>query len=126
MSASFRRNPPSTGAPRATCGSGWPREHAPPVLVDRLTSVKLPALVRRDVYRTRPSHEQALWQSRIRAAEDAERDLLAFERDDEIASLRGRARRSLRYRTQGLRRRLDLRTHEQRVRSVRRRKGLDP
>jgi glycosyltransferase involved in cell wall biosynthesis len=110
-------------------GELWQRvavQHGPPVLVDRLTCVKLPALVRRNVYRTRPSHEQALWASRIRAAEDPERDLLAFQHDDKAASLRGRVARSFRFRTQGLRRRLDPRTHEQKVRSIRRRKGLDP
>ncbi len=109
-------------------GDLWQRvtvRYGPPVLVDRVTCVKLPAIARRNVYRTRPSHEQALWEARIRAAEDPERDLLAFERDDRSASLGGRAVRSLRYRTQRLRRRLDPRTHAQKVRSARRRKGLD-
>jgi glycosyltransferase involved in cell wall biosynthesis len=35
--------------------------------VPRLTAIKLPASQRRDVYKTRPSHEQALWSERIQA-----------------------------------------------------------
>ena len=34
--------------------------------------MKFPASKRRDVYRTRPCHEQAYWLTRIREAEDAE------------------------------------------------------
>ncbi|HKO55664.1 MAG TPA: glycosyltransferase family 2 protein [Thermoanaerobaculia bacterium] len=33
----------------------------------RLTAIKLPAAQRRDVYKTRPSHEQATWSERIQA-----------------------------------------------------------
>jgi glycosyltransferase involved in cell wall biosynthesis len=45
--------------------------------VPRTTVVKLPASVRRGVYRDRPTHEQAYWLDRIRAAPDPEADLAA-------------------------------------------------
>ena len=45
---------------------------SPPRFVGSLTSVKLPAAHRRDVYRDRPHHEQAYWARRIREADDAE------------------------------------------------------
>lgn len=44
----------------------------PPQFERRLTCVKLPAAVRRDVYRRRPTHEQAYWLERIRRASDPE------------------------------------------------------
>ena len=44
--------------------------------VPRLTGIKLPAAWRRDVYRERPSHEQAAWLQRIRAEPDLERTAL--------------------------------------------------
>ena len=50
----------------------------PPRLVDRLTCVKLPAAYRRDVYRDRPSQEQAAWAARIAAADDPEVALRAL------------------------------------------------
>jgi glycosyltransferase involved in cell wall biosynthesis len=50
---------------------------SPPQWVPSLTSVKLPAARRRDVYRDRPHHEQAYWARRIRQADDAERELRA-------------------------------------------------
>ena len=100
--------------------------HGPPVLVDRLTCVKFPTTFRRDVYRTRPSHEQALWQSRIRDAGNPEVELLAFEYDEaEVTSFHGRVARSVWYRTRRLRKALDLRSSKQRHRRIRRRKGLD-
>jgi glycosyltransferase involved in cell wall biosynthesis len=100
--------------------------HGPPVFVDRLTCIKFPTTFRRDVYRTRPNHEQALWQSRIRDAGDPEVELLAFEYDKgERTSVHRRAARSIWYRTRRLRQALDLRTPEQRRRHRRRRKGLD-
>ncbi len=40
--------------------------------VKRLTAVKFPARARRDVYRERPSHEQARWLTRIRQEPDFE------------------------------------------------------
>jgi glycosyltransferase involved in cell wall biosynthesis len=45
-----------------------------PQWVRRVTSVKLPAALRRDVYRDRPHVEQAAWLDRIRASDDPERD----------------------------------------------------
>jgi len=45
--------------------------------VPRLTAIKLPAARRRDVYKTRPSHEQAAWLDRIRQESDLETVLLA-------------------------------------------------
>ena len=40
--------------------------------VKRLTAIKFPAALRRDVYRERPSHEQASWLARIREEKDFE------------------------------------------------------
>jgi len=45
--------------------------------VPRLTGIKFPASVRRDVYRTRPHHEQEAWAARIAADPDIEAHLLA-------------------------------------------------
>ena len=47
-----------------------------PVLQPTVTAVKLPASYRRNVYRTRPCHEQALWLERIRGAADPEAMIL--------------------------------------------------
>lgn len=120
---------PEEGAVKWTPeGDLWQRfaaHHGPPVAIDRLTCVKLSATERRNVYRTRPSHEQQLWLTRIRAADDPERELLAFETDRQAASLHERALRSLRYRSRKLGLRLDPRTQEQRYRRTRRKKGLD-
>lgn len=41
-------------------------------LVPRMTVIKFPALWRRNVYRERPSHEQAAWLARIRSEPDLE------------------------------------------------------
>jgi glycosyltransferase involved in cell wall biosynthesis len=109
-------------------GDLWQRvalRYGAPVFVDRLTCVKIPAHSRKKVYRARPSHEQALWQSRIREAAEPELDLYAFERADAVTSFHGRAARSIEFRTRRLRRVLDRRTHAQRDRRNRRRKGLD-
>jgi glycosyltransferase involved in cell wall biosynthesis len=46
-------------------------------LVHRLTGIKLPASVRRDVYRTRPHREQEAWTARIASDPDLEVHLLA-------------------------------------------------
>ena len=40
--------------------------------VPRLTAIKFPALVRRDVYKFRPCHEQAAWSERIQKEDDFE------------------------------------------------------
>jgi len=45
--------------------------------VPRLTGIKIPASVRRDVYRTRPHHEQEAWAARIASDPDLEAHLLA-------------------------------------------------
>jgi glycosyltransferase involved in cell wall biosynthesis len=42
------------------------------VFVPRLTAIKFPALVRRDVYKFRPCHEQAAWSERIQKEDDFE------------------------------------------------------
>jgi glycosyltransferase involved in cell wall biosynthesis len=57
----------------------WKRMAAagrPPTFVPQLTSVKLPAAYRRDVYRLQPNHEQAAWLARIRETDNPERALL--------------------------------------------------
>ena len=46
-----------------------------PLLVARLTSIKLPAAYRKDVYRSRPNSEQMEWLARIRSATDPEAEL---------------------------------------------------
>ena len=50
--------------------------------VDRLTSLKMSAARRRDVYRRRPSEEQAWWLARIRAADDPEAEMRAAAGQD--------------------------------------------
>jgi glycosyltransferase involved in cell wall biosynthesis len=45
-------------------------------LLPRLTAVKFPAAIRKDVYRTRPHHEQAAWLQRIRSEPDLEAAIL--------------------------------------------------
>jgi glycosyltransferase involved in cell wall biosynthesis len=68
----------------------------PPVLQPTVTAIKLPASYRRDVYRTRPCHEQVLWLERIRNAADPEAMILEAcdepfepltEEDDPVARL---------------------------------------
>lgn len=67
-----------------------------PKLVPRLTNVKLPAQMRRGVYRERPNDEQSEWLARIQAADDPERSLAALaprETPTALArALRGRVR----------------------------------
>ncbi len=61
----------------------WARlfdKHGAPALVPLVTSVKFPASQRKDVYRQRPSHEQAEWLRRIRDSPDPEHEFLgAFD-----------------------------------------------
>ena len=45
-------------------------------VVPRLTVVKFPASIRKNVYRTRPHHEQAQWLERIRSEPDLEAAIL--------------------------------------------------
>lgn len=57
----------------------WRRAHAAGkkfTFVPRLTAIKFPAAWRKDVYRDRPSHEQAGWLARIDAAPHLEAELL--------------------------------------------------
>src|SRR6185369_1088750 len=49
----------------------------PPVLVPHITNIKIAAAVRRDVYRRRPTHEQAYWLQRIRTSHDPEAEMRA-------------------------------------------------
>jgi GT2 family glycosyltransferase len=42
------------------------------VFVPRLTAIKFPAAWRKNVYRSRPSHEQAIWSERIKSDPDFE------------------------------------------------------
>jgi glycosyltransferase involved in cell wall biosynthesis len=49
----------------------------PPRWVPRVTCIKLAAFERRNVYRTRPTHEQAGWLALIRQADDPERAITA-------------------------------------------------
>jgi len=58
----------------------WRRAHAAGFrfeFVPRLTAIKFPASVRRNVYRERPSHEQAAWSARMVSETDLEPTLLA-------------------------------------------------
>lgn len=113
-----------------------------PRRVRRLTSVKLAAGDRRDVYRTRPHDEQAYWLGRIRGAEDPERSLLAaYDGRSHSAMERSRRIRTQLIRTVAARIRLRTRlrqlgllppvspghvvTAEERWRTRRRFKGID-
>ncbi len=64
--------PPDVELWRRTAASG-----AMLTFVPRLTGIKFPASVRRDVYRTRPHHEQETWAARIASDPDLEVHLLA-------------------------------------------------
>jgi glycosyltransferase involved in cell wall biosynthesis len=87
----------------------------PPTWVPRLTCVKLNAIERHNVYRDRPTHEQAYWLAQIREADDPERAIGAHVgrpyhlAGDRVAplGLHTRAWRSAQYR---LRKRLGLST----------------
>jgi glycosyltransferase involved in cell wall biosynthesis len=115
----------------------------PPIWVRDVTSAKLPASWRRDVYRTRPCHEQAAWLDRIRTGETWHH-LIATTEEPEGDPL-GRVRRAVYWtrRTlgpQSWRRRLALnggpvdaapvpdtpRSAERRWREQREFKGVDP
>jgi glycosyltransferase involved in cell wall biosynthesis len=115
----------SVGGWRMPCDTGfdepeadlWHRMAAvghPPRRVRCLTSVKLAAGDRRDVYRTRPHHEQAYWLQRIREADDPERSLIAadYERDVSALEQRPTIRRKV---TRALGARVRLRTRLRRI-----------
>ena len=101
----------------------------PPVWVRRLTCLKLAAAPRRDVYRTRPHHEQEHWLRTIREAADPEAAMLAtvgapyvLATDRPPVPFHTRTWRSMRYR---LRTRLGIRLRATtRIRRHRRFKGL--
>ena len=95
----------------------------PPRWVPRLTCVKFSAARRRDVYRTRPSHEQAEWLRRIREADDPERSFLAMCEGRDPARP-GRIIRAIRRRLRGAPSRPTT-SAEERWRANRRFKGLD-
>lgn len=69
-------------------------------VVERVTGVKLPAGPRRNVYRTRPCHEQAAWFARIQSEPDLEAVLFGHviaHPSRQILSLRRRAWRLIRH-----------------------------
>jgi glycosyltransferase involved in cell wall biosynthesis len=72
------QSPRLTGAlePEAQLCQAMARAATPPQWVRRITCVKLPAALRRDVYRDRPHHEQETWLRDIRSHADPE---AAFE-----------------------------------------------
>ena len=96
--------------------------------VPRLTGIKFPASVRRDVYRTRPHQEQEAWSARIASDRDLEAHLLGQAvtgRTDLMESwsyrelLRGFVRQTAR------RLRTRLRFRSETLDAIRRYKGLD-
>lgn len=121
------RPPPDTGTldPEADLWGRMAALGAPPKLIARLTNVKFPASRRRDVYKARPSHEQAQWLARIRKAEDPEAALRATSQR-EGATIVGTVRGQLRIRARlGLRPFEPVVTAEQRARENRSYKGVE-
>jgi glycosyltransferase involved in cell wall biosynthesis len=70
--AELGTTPPDVELWRRAAASG-----APITFVPRLTGIKFPASVRRNVYRTRPHREQEQWSARIASDRDLEVHLLA-------------------------------------------------
>lgn len=66
-----------------------------PRWLPRITSIKLPAGLRRDVYKARPCHEQAYWLQRIRDAPDPEASLRAACHEQYVLSKWSRSRNRL-------------------------------
>lgn len=99
----------------------------PPRWVRRLTCVKFPAAGRPDVYRDRPSHEQAYWLRRIRENDDLEATLFAATRRPTFKQILGGVRRRLRVATRFWwpASMFPASTAEDRQRIARRFKGLD-
>jgi glycosyltransferase involved in cell wall biosynthesis len=96
-----------------------------PRWVPRLTSVKLAAAERRNVYLTRPSHEQQYWLQRIQQAPDSEEDLPAAcvgFRTRLLLGIRRRIRIRTRLRNIGM---LPSLSAEERWRARRTFKGID-
>lgn len=73
-SAGGWRYPAESGArdPEADLCERITAQFGPPRCVGNLTSIKFPAMHRRDVYRLRPCHEQEEWSRRIREADEPE------------------------------------------------------
>lgn len=122
------RNPRETGTmdPEADLCARVAAQHGSLVFVRSLTSVKLPAASRRDVYRLRPHSEQAEWLARIRGTTEPERALRSLARrerpSDVLHALRGRLRLRSRF---GLPIPTPAATAEERRRERRLYKGLD-
>jgi len=121
------RNPRATGSidPEADLCARIAAQNGFPTVLRSMTSVKLPAERRRDVYRLRPHHEQAEWLARIRAAAEPERALRNLARREPLGDALGALRARLRIRS-----RLGLAmpaapTAEERRRERRVYKGLD-
>ena len=76
------------------------------LFVPRLSAVKFPALLRKDVYRDKPCHEQALWLDRIRSNPDFEPTFLARMIASDQAVRAMPARKLIRILAQELRERL--------------------
>jgi glycosyltransferase involved in cell wall biosynthesis len=64
-------DPSSMCDPEADLWARLAERRGPPSVIEAVTSVKLPAALRRGVYRERPCDEQAAWWERIRGARDS-------------------------------------------------------
>lgn len=89
------RRPSETGLlePEAELWQRVAQHCGPPRWVPHLTSIKLPSALRRDVYKIRPSHEQAYWLQRIRSARAPEEALQAACREQYIFGRQNRRQR---------------------------------
>jgi glycosyltransferase involved in cell wall biosynthesis len=111
----------------------WTRIHESgglPAFVPRLTCLKFAAALRKDVYRERPSHEQATWLERISSQPDLEARLLAqllASEAEQRDSLEQRPHRRLRSAVGRLLRKAGLRGPGpgETIRAQQRYKGLD-
>ena len=115
--------PPDVELWRRAAGSG-----AKLTFVPRLTGIKFPASVRRDVYRTRPHHEQEAWTARIASEPDLEAHLFAEAVTERTALMESWSYRELLrgfIRQTARRLRTRLRFRNETLDAVRRYKGLD-
>jgi glycosyltransferase involved in cell wall biosynthesis len=76
------------------------------IFVPRLTAVKFPALNRKDVYRDKPFHEQAVWLERIHSEPDFESTCLARMIETDAAARALPARKLIRILAQQLKSRI--------------------
>jgi glycosyltransferase involved in cell wall biosynthesis len=128
LAAGGWRPPTDTGLldPEADLWRRIAAHGAAPKLVPRLTNVKFPASRRRDVYRERPSREQALWLTCIRGVDDPEQALAAASMRESPAAIVRAVRGRLLIRTRlGLRRGGPTVTAAQRASQNRRYKGVE-